>query len=541
MMLPRVKEIKNGNKWFNGSLIFPKSLDGENALKLLNLFLPNLKTLSDNNSNVILNTVVFNNKGEYKLSIKENEIVITYSNYEGLRNAIATLSGLEVCGKFKCAEIFDYPDNDFRSCLLDLARGYVEIDDLKEHLVRLAKLKFNVAHLHLMDRQSYILKSDVVPNPDNHRQYTKEELREIVAFCNLLALDAIPEIEFPAHAVNLLKCVPELACDVIDIDKARKDVETVENPRKEFYIDKQKQISSWTVCVGKESTYEIYEDIIDEIVDIFDSEYIHIGGDEIAFNNLAAFPHWDNCSECKKLMEKYNSDILSIYHHGIRRINDIVKSKGKKTIKWNESRECSHAVDLPTDIILEYWLSDNANSAQSHIDRFIDLGYTLINAQHQYTYVDLHQYMTAEKISSWVPAKSDKQKSAILGGEMCAWELGNVEYSYYDYTLPICMALFSDRIWNSDVVEYDEDYTKSLFNSVIGNSTLNYNPLRFFEGIIPPRRLNVLEDLDVDRISTNELQLAISELKSINKGSCYGKIALENFIKYLKKIYCEIQ
>jgi len=482
----------------------------------------------------------FKNVGEYRLSVTENKIIINYCSYEGLRNALATLSGLEVQGKIKCAEISDYPDNNFRSCLLDLARGYVEINLLREHLVRLAKLKFNYVHLHLMDRQSYILESKVVPNSENHRQYSKKELREIVEFCNLLSLNAIPEIEFPAHAVNLLKALPELGCDIVDFEKAQRDVDSVNNERKQFYIDSEKQISLWAVCIGKESTYKIYEAIIDEIVDIFDSEYIHIGGDEIAFNNLAAFPHWDNCHQCRKLMEKYNSDILSVYHHGIRRINDIVKSKGKKTIKWNESRECVHSVDLPTDIIFEYWLGDNANHSQSNIERFIEMGYTLINAQYQYTYVDLHEYMTAEKIKNWVPSKSDNHKSAILGGEMCAWELGNAEYPYYDYTLPVCMTLFSDRIWNSDIKEYDNEYVKSIFETVIGINSLKINPLSLFEDIIPPRKKNVLESLNINRIDAQELSRILCELKNLNNKNCYGKIALEKFICYLEKLYCEI-
>lgn len=538
MILPRIKEIKYNNKYFNNNLVFPKSFDGENAAKLLNLFLPNAKVLCDYDFNVVLNKLKFDKKGEYKLFIKESQIVIDYCDYQGLRNAIATLSGSYENGKLKCVEIYDYPTNDFRSCLLDLARGYVEIGELKEHLLRLAKLKFNYVHLHLMDRQSYILKSNVVPNPDNHKQYTKEELKDIVDFCKLLSLQVIPEIEFPAHAVNLLKALPQLSCDIIDIDKARKDVMDAPNPRKEFYIDKQKEVSSWVVCVGKESTYKIYEDIIDEIVEIFDSEYIHIGGDEIEFKKLAAFPHWDNCYECKKLFEKYNGDILSLYHHGIRRINEIVKSKGKKTIKWNESTECVHNVDLPTDIILEYWLSDDASSSQSHIDRFIEMGYKIINAQHQYTYVDLHEYLNAEKISDWAPFKNESQKSAIMGGEMCAWELGNKDYSYYDYTLPICTVLFSDRVWNSDVTEYNNDYVKSIFDAVVGNSLLKDNPLKFFKEIIPPRKLDVLECLDIQSVSLDELSQTILELKNVN--SCYGKIALEKFIKYLEKLYREI-
>ncbi len=540
MILPRVKKIEENKNWFENDWIFPENNDGNNALKLLKLFSPNLKTRLGINANISFNAVDFTNNGEYKISITEDRITIDYCNYEGLRNAMATISGLEEHGKIKCMELSDYPENQFRSCLLDLARGYVELNVLKEHLVRLAKLKFNYVHLHLMDRQSYILESDVVPNPDNHRQYTKKELKDIVAFCKMLALDAIPEIEFPAHAVNLLKAIPELSCDIIDMDKARKDVEEAKYETKEEFIDKQKRISRWCVCLGKESTYKIYEEIINEIVDIFDSQYIHIGGDEIAYINLAALPHWDNCHECKKLMEKYNNDILSIYHHGIRRINEIIKAKGKKTIKWNESREGTHAVDLPTDIIFEYWVIDNLDQTKSPIERYIDLGFTLINAQCDYTYVDLQAYMTAEKISNWNPYENKNQKTAIWGGEMCAWELGNEKYSYYNYTLPICMALFSDRVWNSDVIEYDDEYTRSIFSTVIGQNSLEINPLGIFEDIIPPRKKELLQELKWDMINPSEILGILSKLNSLDEGACYGKFALTHFKKYLTDLHAAI-
>lgn len=541
MVIPRVKYCKRESGCFAGSLCFGKTPEEVSAKKILKHFAPGLFCTDQGDRNVIIHKGQLKKKGEYQLTVFPNQINIIYGDYEGLRNALATLSGLEENGKIQCVQARDYPENGFRSCLLDLARGYVALPVLKEHLVRLAKLKFNCVHLHLMDRQSYILESDVVPNPDNHRQYTKKELRQIVELCNLLSLDAIPEIEFPTHAVNLLKAVPEIACDLMDLDRSREKVAQAKNPRKTQFMDQEGQRSDWAVCIGKEFTYQIYSEILDEIVEIFDSEYVHIGTDEIAFEDLAAFPNWDNCHECKKLMEKYDGDILSVYHHGIRRINEIVKAKGKKAIKWNEGEELDHAIDLPNDMILEYWATPSIDNTKKDIERFISLGYQIINAQHQYTYVDLQGFMTAEKINGWTPSYAEDRKNWILGGEMCAWELGNPQYAYYAYTLPVCMALFSDRVWNSDVVQYDAYYTKSLFASIIGSNLLEDNPLKYFQDIIPPRQLTVSEEFNAKTISACELQFTISELKAVRKDTCYGKIALQSFIRYLEKILCAIQ
>lgn len=537
MVLPRIKNIVNKENFFLGTLVFDGSEMGKKAVKVLNLFSKTIKAELGDKPNVIFNEVSFKRRGEYKIIVAEDKITIDFSDYQGLRNALATISGLYDGNKLDCTEISDYPDSDFRSCLLDLARGYVEIDILKEHLVRLAKLKFSYVHLHLMDRQSYILKSDVVPNPDNHRQYTKEELRDVVEFCKLLSLEAIPEIEFPAHAVNLIKSVPELACDIIDMELAQKGVSDADSPRKHCYIDTERFVSSWSVCIGKESTYKIYEKIIDEVLEIFDSEYFHIGADEIEYRHLAAFPNWDNCHECKKLMDKYNGDILSIYYHGVRRMHEIVKSRGKKTIKWNESKECMHPIDLPEDIIIEYWFAGNQKDETKHINCFVDKGFKVINAHCHYTYVDVQNYMSAEKISSWKPISAEAHNGYVLGGEMCAWELGNSDYCFYEYTLPVCMALFSDRVWNNMETEYDNNYQTAIFSSVIGENKLNFNPLNLFEEVIPPRKKEVLEELKLKDENPNAILEALEKLKEIDESRCYGKLALKGFKSYLERLY----
>ncbi len=539
MIFPRPKKVIYKEAKFCGDFIFKNDEIGRCASELLLLFSPAAKCSLSDTENVVLRQANLKNDGEYRLNITENEIVIEYKDYEGMRNAISSLSCLAQKGDIPCVQVEDYPDNKFRSCLLDLARGYVEIDLLKEHLVRLAKLKFTVAHLHLMDRQTYILESDVVPNPEGYRKYTKDELKDIVAFCKKIGLEAIPEIEFPAHAVDLLNSIPELCCDIIDLDKAKQDVEAVENPKKEFYIDKRR-VSSWAVCLGKESTYEIYDKIIDEIVDIFDSEYLHIGADEITFDVLAAFPHWNNCHNCKALSEQYGGDLISIYHHALRRINEIVKSKGKKMIKWNESRENSHAMDLPTDIIIEFWMNSCFANSQNDINRLIDMGYTLINAQYQYTYVDDSEYMTTEKINGWTPSKTPEQKAAIWGGEMCAWEMGNPEYAFYNHTLAVCMGYFCDRVWNSDVVEYDDKYQKLLFETAIGCGELQINPLGIFADKMPPRNINVFEGLSAENVRVTDIPSLVEHLESISKDKCYGKFARAGYIKYLKNLYSQM-
>ena len=211
-MIPRLKDYRaTGGCYRAPRVLFPHSEDGKAAARLLGLFLPALAVGAGDGAQVALLGEA-HPTGGYRLSVTAEGIRIGYGDYEGLRNAVATLAALCEDGGFPCAEITDAPSFGFRSAMLDLARGYVELPVLYEHLLRMAFLKYNVVHLHLMDNESYVMESRVVPNPNGHRQYTQDELREVCDYCRLLGLLVIPEIEFPTHATNLLLALLKHSC-----------------------------------------------------------------------------------------------------------------------------------------------------------------------------------------------------------------------------------------------------------------------------------------------------------------------------------------
>ena len=544
MILPRVKMRKDKEGVFQNIIrYYGKSEFSENAINLIKHFSPDIKCEKDSNPNFFLTKDNFEVKGTYKLTVSESEICICYSDYEGVRNAISTLVQLRVGDGIKCVEIFDKPDNTFRSCMLDLARGYVEIDVLKEHIIRMAMLKFSHIHLHLMDRQSYVLESDVVPNPDKHRLYTKKEMAELIAFCKNLSLEVIPEIEIPAHAVNQIKALPELGCDIIDKKKAIDAIKNLDNPRKREFTDNKKGVSSWVVCAGKETTYVIFEEIIKEVLEIFDGPYMHIGGDELEFTHLGAHPHWDNCSYCTKKMEEENiSDLRGLYYYVIRRVYDTVKSLGRKMIMWNDQIDVFNPIDIPKDIIIEFWNGNVITKERGTYQKLLEQGFETINAECHYCYVDFPQYMREEKITRWNTHKEyvgdSKLDGKIIGGEMCAWELGNPLYSFYPYSLPVCMTLFADRVWNNDIFIYDDEYKRSAFSVMVGVYDRNINPFSFFKEFIPPRdrNKNMLEDIELDSISLDELSGELSKMNKIKVQSVYGKNTLDAYIGCLEDI-----
>ena len=543
MILPRIKKYRHMAGTFSQRIVFEPCCEAAlTASRFLSIFIPTVSFEISASATIFFKEKMFTKVGSYELKVEQESITLFYGDLEGIRNAIATFSQIYNDGVIECCEIFDEPDNHFRSCMFDLARGYVEIACLKEHILRMAILKYNHIHLHLMDRQSYALKSEVVPNPDNHRLYTKQEMKELCEFCSSLCLEVIPEIEIPAHAVNQIKALPELACDIISKKKAVETICRLSNPRKREFTDNKRGVSSWVVCAGKESTYELYEKIIAEICEVFAGKYLHVGGDELEFPNLGAHHHWDNCKQCKQRMQQEKvSDIRGLYYYLMRRIHKIVSKYGKKMIIWNDQLDVSNPIDIPKDIIVEYWNGGVITNEKYILQKLCNQGFEVINAHYRYTYPDLPSYMQEHNIREW-NVKTDmlgesEVQGRILGGETCAWELGNPLYDFYPCSLPVCMTLFADRVWNNDVVVYDEKYRESVFSVIIGEN-IEWHPFVFFKEIIPPRdsQRNQLEGIDFDNVDCNILQEILLKMQMINQDEIYGKIVLSSYIDLLQRI-----
>jgi hexosaminidase len=498
-------------------------------------------------------TVHFENKdmaaGAYTLSVKKNGIFIGYGDTEGLRNAIASLSFLIKKDGIDCAEIKDAPDHTFRACLLDLARGYVAMDALKEHIVRMAKLKYSVLHLHLMDRQTYCLESDVVPNPDGHKLYSKDDMRELITLAINLGLEVIPEIEFPCHAVNLLKAIPALSCDIIDKRAAIEKVRAAKSERKMEFVDSERGVSQWAVCPGKESTYEIYERIIDEICELFPGKYLHIGGDEFEFPSLAAHTHWDNCYACRARMEKEGfSSTRELYYYGLRRLNQMLKARGKRMAAWNDQIDVFKPLEIPKDTLIYFWHGTLLTKEKGVFQKLLDLGFDVVNAHYKYTYFDHDGEMQESNIRTWT-TKTDtlgepELHGNILGGMLSCWDFAIPEYAHNHYVLPPAMVLFSDRVWNDLPCEYDESYRKAMFAAISGDNEVGIDMFRFFREILPPRCRHVrhfLEDVDLDSIELAALEETIQRIDASQQSIHYGPLSVKELKRLLVCIHTAIK
>lgn len=233
--------------------------------------------------------------------------------------------------------IADYPEFQWRGLHLDVARHFVDIDTVKTILDMMAEVKLNKLHLHLSDDQGFRVEIDKYPEINkvaSYRQgteivkdgvrfvddkpyggyFTKSQLKEIVSYAHQLRIEVIPEIDIPGHCVALLAAYPEYGC------------------RGEGYeVRKKWGISKDILCAGNENTLQFVCDILDEVIELFDSPYVHLGGDE------APKDRWCNCKRCQaKLSELRLTDYNALQSWFVNSVVKHLETKGKQAICWND-------------------------------------------------------------------------------------------------------------------------------------------------------------------------------------------------------------
>ncbi|MBO5040228.1 MAG: family 20 glycosylhydrolase [Clostridia bacterium] len=533
MIIPRVKSYKETEKTWKYSGAFaltfencPFSTDVEKALKL---FLPDTKFCS---CGCKLNFKGIDEKHPdewYRFTVTEDVITAEFCDKRGAINAAASITCLVLDGEAPCGIIEDHPDYSHRGVMIDLARSIREpLQDVKDVIVYMAMSKMNRVHFHLMDSESICFKSDSAPQikgtkARNGRQYTKEQLSEIVELCDTFAIEAIPEIEVPAHATALIEAFPQFACDT-----------DIENQ------------SHWCICPTSDEVFELYENIIKEVCSIFHGKYLHVGGDELYFNDaprLNMLCHWDVCRKCRAFREKKGlSGIQEQYYYVMKRIYDIVKSCGKTMVMWNDQIDISKESPIPKDVLIAFWriaYPGRGPYENCTMEDFARQGYKLYNSIYEKTYVDLDEYLREDELKSWSPVTypeiSDEFKQQVVGSEMCAWEYGNREnYGFYDYTLKANIPMFADRLWDATPQEYDEDYRKENYKMIFGKKlTKDLSPI--FGGFLPPRSAKIMTHVEHKDIDTDLIAAVIDELSEIEANGHYSRQRYE-YIKLLRDI-----
>ena len=375
----------------------------------------------------------------YAISTDNNGIIVTANAPAGAFYALQTMRQMVESGEWQTGIIADYPRFEYRGVLVDISRHFRTVDFLKRQIDMMARVKLNRLHLHLTDAAGWRLQVDSYPRLTSYAAWrtphdwkswwqggrtfldegtegasggylTKAEARELVEYAADRYITIIPEIEMPGHSDEVLAAYPELKC--------------THNPENQGEL-----------CIGKEATFEMMQAILDEVIEIFPSEYIHIGGDEASKEN------WKLCEDCQRRMrEEGLESVEELQSYMIRRMEKYLNSKGRQIIGWDEILEGGLA---PNATVMSWRGEEGGRTAAA-------AGHNVIMSPHGYCYIDAPQdapysqpesiggYLPLEKVYSYepIPETLDAEVGKYISGVQAnLWAEFIVEDSHYEHML----------------------------------------------------------------------------------------------------------
>lgn len=287
----------------------------------------------------------------YSIEVSASHIEVRYSTRGGrlysqmaldsLKTSVAAPDGRTV-QEIPCCVIRDFPRCRWRGLLLDSGRQYQSVETIKAKLGLLFSLKMNVFHWHLTEGLGWRLEIERYPEltatgsrvgggPEQQGCYTKEQVREIVKYAEERNITVVPEIDIPGHAEAALYAYPEYGCFG----------ERPEIPEAGF--------TDCIFCAGKDATLKFLKDVLDEVCELFPSEYIHLGGDEAPKGN------WDKCPDCRRRIEENGlADSRELQLWLSADMASYLKTRGRKAIFWEDILEgADHP--LPDNTVIQWW------------------------------------------------------------------------------------------------------------------------------------------------------------------------------------------
>ena len=417
-----------------------------------------------------LNIPEFARNEAYKLAVGKKGIDIFAVSEAGVYRAKTSLGMMMDKDSIltRCV-ILDYPRFRHRGLMLDISRNFRDKDFILKQLDAMAAVKMSTLHLHLTDDAGWRIQIDAYPELTRKaawrvgrnfeewrelgRQYseegsplasggylTKADVKEIVEYAAVRHIDIIPEIELPGHSGEVLAAYPELAC---------------------LRPDGGRRISG-DLCPGKDKTFEMFETILDEVLEMFPYEYIHIGGDE------ASKSGWKECPDCRHRMEaEHLKDVDELQSYLVNRITRFLESRGRHAIGWDE--------------ILDGGLAEGAavmswRGTQGGITA-ASMGHDVIMSPGDYCYFDSSQdapfsqpksfsgYRPLEQVYSFEPTDgiADEYVGHLLGLQANLWSEFVPTGEYMEYLLYPRAFAIAEIGWSPDG---SKDYPRFRENAV---------------------------------------------------------------------------
>ena len=484
--------VQDGNFKLSNSTIIVADKNAMHEADMLNLYLQQLygfslkiNQKSSNNGNEIQLTkeTSTDRKDAYNLEVSANNILITSAGSEGLFYGVQTLLQLMPVTKPDNAKmvnfhipqviIKDYPQSAYRGMHLDVGRHFFDVKFVKKYLDYLAFHKFNTFHWHLTEDQGWrieIKKYPLLTSVGGYRNgtiigrypgkgndstryggfYTQDQIKEVVKYAADRFITVIPEIEMPGHASAAIAAYPQLSCFP--------DESTKPDPKTAWAGTlKGKQVQqAWGVFedifAPTEYTFNFLENVLDEVMALFPSKYIHIGGDE------APKDAWKRSAFAQQLIKDKNlKDEHGLQSYFIGRIEKYLNSKGRRIIGWDEILEGGLA---PNATVMSWRGEEGGITAAQQKHDVI-----MTPASHCYfdhsqakddDSVTIGGYLPLEKVYSYQPIPSElssEEAKYILGAQANLW----TEYVHYpskvEYMIFPRMSALSEVLWSPKEVK----------------------------------------------------------------------------------------
>ena len=407
----------------------------------------------------------------YELNVDGEGIEVRASQFPGFLYALQSLGQLlpaavygtepapDAAWEVPCVKIADAPRFAYRGMHLDVARHFFSVDEVKRYIDVMAIHKLNTLHWHLTDDQGWrieikrypeltavgsIRKATVVRKEWGTYDgtpyggfYTQDEIRDVVKYAADRGVTVIPEIDLPGHMLAALTAYPELGC--------------TGGP---YEVWGRWGVADDVLCPGREKTFEFLEGVLTEVMELFPSEYIHIGGDE------CPKVRWEKCPRCQAKIRQLGlkDDGEHTAEHYLQsyvtdRIGKFLAQHGRRIIGWDEILEGR----APSDAVVMSWRGSEGGIAAAK------LGHDVIMTPNSHFYFDYYQsldtdaeplgiggYIALEKVYSYDPAFPEltpEQQKHILGVQANLWTEYVLSDEHLEYMLLPRLAALSEVQW----------------------------------------------------------------------------------------------
>ena len=477
--MPRSVEYHSGNFTISPETKFYTNLSAERRQALTDYLegtslssVPFAESATGNNGielNLCDSSIVTGNEA-YRIEIVKKGVRLSANPETGIFYGLQTLLQLLNNGDNKtlpALTINDSPRFPYRGLHLDVSRHFFDKEFVKKQLNAMAYFKMNRLHWHLTDGAGWRIEIKKYPRltsfaawrpfdklndwwvegrtfceQDDPRAvggyYTQDDIREVVAYAAERHITIIPEIEMPGHSEEVLATYPELSCS-------------------------GKPYVNADFCIGTEKTFEFLENVLLEVIDLFPSEYIHIGGDE------ASKSSWKTCPRCQKRMaDEHLNSVDELQSYMIHRIEKFLNDHGRKIIGWDEIIEGGLS---PTATVMSWRGEEGGIKA-------VKAGNQAIMTPGKYCYLDAFQdapntqpmaiggYLTLEKVYSFEPVPdslSTKEAELILGVQGNVWTEHIPTPEHYEYMIYPRILALAEIGWSpSEVKKWDNFHTRAL-------------------------------------------------------------------------------